>query len=132
MLPMMQDDDVDEAYKAPYLLQQAGVMYCISDADEMSRYRNLPFNAGVAVGYGLTKEQALEAITLSPAKILGIEDRTGCLEKGKDANIVVSDGDMLDMKTSNVIYAFIQGRQINLDNKQKQLYEKYMTKYGLK
>ena len=132
MLPMMQDDDVDEAYKAPYLLQQAGVMYCISDADEMSRYRNLPFNAGVAVGYGLTKEQALEAITLSPAKILGIDDRTGSLEKGKDANIVVSNGDMLDMKTSNVIYAFIQGRQINLDNKQKQLYEKYMTKYGLK
>jgi imidazolonepropionase-like amidohydrolase len=74
----------------------------------------------------------LEAITLSPAKILGIDDRTGTLEKGKDANIVVSDGDILDMKTSNVIYAFIQGRQINLDNKQKQLYEKYMTKYGLK
>jgi len=131
-LPVMQDDDVDEAYKAPYLLQQAGVMYCISDADEMSRYRNLAFNAGVAVAYGLTKEQALEAITLSPAKILGIDDRTGTLEKGKDANIVVSDGDILDMKTSNVIYAFIQGRQINLDNKQKQLYEKYMTKYGLK
>jgi imidazolonepropionase-like amidohydrolase len=65
----------------------------------------------------------LEAITLSPAKILGIDDRTGTLEKGKDANIVVSDGDILDMKTSNVIYAFIQGRQINLDNKQKQLYE---------
>src|SRR6476646_8390515 len=118
-LPLMQDDDVDEAYKAPYLLQQAGVMYCISDADEMSRYRNLAFNAGVAVAYGLTKEQALEAITLSPAKILGIDDRTGTLEKGKDANIVVSYGDILDMKTSNVIYAFIQGRQINLDNKQK-------------
>jgi imidazolonepropionase-like amidohydrolase len=131
-LPVMQDDDVDEAYKAPYLLQQSGVMYCISDADEMSRYRNLSFNAGVAVAYGLTKEQALEAITLNAAKILGIDDRTGSLEKGKDANIVVSDGDILDMKTSNVIYAFIQGRQINLDNKQKQLYEKYMAKYGLK
>jgi imidazolonepropionase-like amidohydrolase len=131
-LPAMQDDDVDEAYKAPYLLQQAGVMYCISAPDEMSRYRNLPFEAGVAVGYGLTKEQALEAITLNTAKILGIDDRAGSLEKGKDANIVVSDGDILDMKTSNVIYAFIQGRQINLDNVQKELYEKYMTKYGLK
>jgi len=131
-LPVFQDDDVDVPYKTPYLLQQAGVMYCISDADESTRYRNLPFNAGTAVAYGLTKEHALQAITLNAAKILGIDNRTGSLEKGKDANIVVSDGDILDMKTNNVIYAFIQGRQINLDNKQKQLYEKYMVKYGLK
>jgi imidazolonepropionase-like amidohydrolase len=66
------------------------------------------FNAGTAVAYGLTKEQALQSITLSAAKILGIDDRTGSLEKGKDANIVVSDGDILDMRTSNVIHAFIQ------------------------
>src|SRR6266487_3399526 len=131
-LPALQDDDVDMPYETPYLLQQAGVMYCISDADEETRYRNLPFNAGTAAAYGLTKEQALQAITLNAAKILGIDERTGALEKGKDANIVVSDGDILDMKTNNVIYAFIQGRQINLDNKQRQLYEKYMTKYGLR
>lgn len=130
-LPVLQDDDVDMPYKTPYLLQQAGVIYCISDADESTRYRNLSFNAGTAVAYGLTKEQALQAITLNAAKILGIDDRTGSLERGKDANIIVSYGDILDMKTSNVIYAFIQGRQINLDNKQKQLYEKYMARYGL-
>ena len=131
-LPLTQDDDVDMFAKNPFLLQQAGVSYAISDADPMSRYRNLPFNAGVAVGYGLTKEQALQAITLNAAKILGIDDRTGSLEKGKDANIVVSDGDILNIKTNNIVYAFIQGRQINLDNKQKQLYEKYKYKYGLK
>lgn len=131
-LPNMQDDDVDLPYKLPFLLQQAGVNYCISDQDEENRYRNLPFNAGVAVAYGLTKEQALQAITLNAAKILGIDDRTGTLENNKDANIVVSDGDILDIKTNNVIYAFIQGRQINLDNKQKQLYEKYKYKYGIK
>lgn len=131
-LPATQDDDIDDAAKAPYLLQQAGVMYCISDPDENYRYRNLAYNAGVAVGYGLTKEQALQAITVNAAKILGIDDRTGTLETGKDANIVVADGDILDIKSSNVTYAFIQGRQINLDNKQKQLYQKYMTKYGLK
>jgi imidazolonepropionase-like amidohydrolase len=131
-LPVTADDDVNMPGKEPYLLQQAGVLYCISDPNEETRYRNLPFNAGTAVAYGLTKEQALQAITLNAAKILGIDDRTGSLEKGKDANIVVSDGDILDMKTNNVIYAFIQGRQINLDNKQKQLYEKYMAKYGLK
>ncbi len=131
-LPVLQDDDVDMFYKTPYLLQQAGVLYCLSDANESSRYRNLSFNAGVAAGYGLTKEQALQAITLNTAKILGIGSRTGSLEKGKDANIIVSDGDILDIKTDNITLAFIQGRQVNLDNKQKELYEKYMKKYGLK
>ncbi|MGI8951130.1 MAG: amidohydrolase family protein [Chitinophagaceae bacterium] len=130
-LPTMMDDDVDQSYKTPFLLQQAGVMFCISDPNEETRYRNLMFNAGVAAGYGLTKEQALQAITLNTAKILGIDATTGSLEKGKDANIVVSDGDILDIKTSNIIYAFIEGRQINLDNKQKQLYEKYKYKYGI-
>lgn len=131
-LPNMQDDDVDMPYKLPYLLQQAGVTYCISDPNQSSRFRNLSFNAGIAAGHGLTKEQALQAITLSTAKILGIGDRTGSLETGKDANIVVSDGDILDIRTNNIIYAFIQGRQINLDNKQKQLYEKYKYKYNIK
>ena len=130
-LPMMQDDDIDTYAKLPYQLQQAGVEYCINDFDEMNRGRNVMFNAGVAVGFGLTKEQALQAITLNAAKILGIDKQTGSLEAGKDANIVVSDGDLLDIKSSNVSYAFIQGRQINLDNKQKQLYERYKTKYGI-
>ena len=130
-LPMMQDDDVDAYAKLPYQLQQAGVLYCINDFDDMNRGRNLMFNAGVAVGFGLTKEQALQAITLNAAKILGIDKQTGSLETGKDANIIVSDGDVLDIKTSNINYAFIQGRQLNLDNKQKQLYERYKTKYGL-
>lgn len=131
-LPAMQDDDVDQPYKTPYLLQQAGVMFCLADNNQSTRYRNLSYNAGTAVAYGLAKEQALQCITLNAAKILGIDSRTGTVEKGKDANIIVSDGDILDIKSSNVIYAFIQGRQINLDNKQKQLNEKYKYKYGIK
>jgi imidazolonepropionase-like amidohydrolase len=130
-LPVMQDDDIDTYAKLPYQLQQAGVMYCINDFDEMNRGRNLMFNAGVAVGFGLTKEQAITAITLSAAKILGIDKQTGSLEANKDANIIISDGDLLDIRTNNISYAFIQGRQINLDNKQKQLYERYKTKYGI-
>lgn len=130
-LPVMQDDDIDTYAKLPYELQQAGVLYCINDFDEMNRGRNLMFNAGVAVGFGLTKEQALQAITLNAAKILGIDKQTGSLENGKDANIIISDGDLLDIRTSNISYAFIQGRQINLDNKQKQLYERYKTKYSI-
>jgi imidazolonepropionase-like amidohydrolase len=131
-LPATADDDVDQPYKTPFLLQQAGVLYCIADQDDNARGRNLMFNAGTAAAYGLTKEQALQAITFNTAKILGIDDRTGSLEKGKDANIVVSNGDILDMKSSQVILAFIQGRQLDLTDKQKQLYERYKHKYGLK
>lgn len=131
-LPVMADDDVDQRFKTPALLQKAGVLFALNDDDENSRYRNLPFNAGSAVAYGLTKEEALSAITLNAAKILGIDDKTGSIEKGKDANIVVSDGDILDMKGNSVTYAFIQGRQLSLDNKQKQLFEKYKYKYGIK
>ena len=72
----------------------------------MNRGRNLMFNAGVAVGFGLTKEQALQAITLNAAKILGIDKQTGSLEINKDANIIVSDGDLLDIKTSNIYLCF--------------------------
>jgi imidazolonepropionase-like amidohydrolase len=131
-LPLTQDDAVDQPYKTPGLLQQAGVLFAISDTHAETRGRNLMFNAGVAAGYGLTKEQALQAITLNAAKILGIDDKTGSLETGKDANIVVSEGDILDMKTSKVTNAFIQGRTINLDDKGKQLYERYKYKYGIK
>jgi imidazolonepropionase-like amidohydrolase len=131
-LPLTQDDDIDQPYKTPYLLQQAGVVFAISDTHSESRGRNLMFNAGTAVTYGLTKEQALQSITLNAAKILGIDAVTGSLEKGKDANIIVCDGDILDMKTSNVVQAFIQGRAVSLDNKQKQLYERYKYKYNIK
>jgi imidazolonepropionase-like amidohydrolase len=131
-LPVMADDDVDQPYKTPAMLQKAGVLFSINDDDGNSHNRNLPFNAGTAVTYGLTKEEALSAITLNVAKILGIADKTGSVEKGKDANIVVSDGDILDMKSNNVVYAFIQGRQVDLNNKQKQLFEKYKYKYGIK
>ncbi len=131
-LPLTQDDDVDQPYKTPFLLQQAGVLFAISDTHEESRGRNLMFNAGTAAAYGLTKEQALAAITLNAAKVLGIDAMTGSLEKGKDANIVISDGDILDMKSSKITQAFIQGRDVSLDNKQKQLYEKYKYKYNIK
>ncbi len=131
-LPATEDDDIDQPFKTPAALQKAGVLYCISDDDANTRYRNLSYNAGIAATFGLTKEEALSAITLNAAKILGVEGKTGSIEVGKDANIVVSEGDLLDMKNSTVTDALIQGRQINLDNKQKQLYERYKYKYSLK
>ncbi len=131
-LPTLDDDDVDQPYKTPAMLQKAGVLFTIADTDGQTRGRNLAYNAGTAVAYGLTKEQALQAITLNAAKILGIADKTGSIEAGKDANIVISTGDILDMRSSIVTDAFIQGRKINLDNKQKQLYERYKYKYNSK
>lgn len=131
-LPTTTDDDVDQPYKTPALLQKAGVTFAINDDDGQTRGRNLMFNAGTAAAYGLSKEEALQAITLNAAKTLGIEKQTGSIEVGKDANIIISEGDILDMRTNNVMHAFIQGRNVNLDDKQKQLNRRYEMKYGLK
>lgn len=130
-LPTAEDDDVDQPYKSAAALAKAGVVFSISDDDPQTRGRNLAFNAGTAAAYGLSKEEALQAITLNAAKILGVADKTGTIEAGKDANIVISEGDILDMRSSNVTDAFIQGRRVDLTDKQKLLFEKYNQKYGL-
>ena len=131
-LPTSNDDDIDQPYKSAAALQKAGVLFSISDDDPQTRGRNVMFNAGTAATYGLTKEQALAAITLNAAKIMGVADKTGSIEVGKDANFIISAGDILDMRTNNVTDAFIQGRKINLDDKQKQLNDRYEQKYDLK
>lgn len=131
-LPTLEDDDVDQPYKTAAILQKAGVLFAISDDDGQTRGRNLPFNAGTAAAYGLTREEALAAITLNAARIMGVADKTGSIEAGKDANIVISEGDILDMRTSNVTDAFIQGRKIDLTDKHKLLNERYNQKYELK
>jgi imidazolonepropionase-like amidohydrolase len=128
-LPRRDDDDIDLPYKLPTLLKNAGVEVAITD-DGFWQNRNIPFQAGTAVAYGLTKEQALECITLAPARILGIDKNSGSLEDGKDATFIISSGDILDTKSCNVEQAFIQGKEISLDNIQKQLYLKYMKKYN--
>lgn len=131
-LPTLEDDDVDQPYKTAAMLQKAGVVFAISDDDGQTRGRNLPFNAGTAATYGLSKEEALQAITLNAAKVLGISDKTGSIEVGKDANIIISEGDILDMRSSVVTDAFIQGRKIDLTDKHKLLNDRYNHKYGLK
>ena len=133
-LPNRTDEDVDISFKLPKLLQDAGVGFCLTSGSGWDAFwdvRNLPFEAGTAAAYGLTKEQALSSITLSAAKVLGIDATVGSLAVGKDANILVSTGDILDMRTSKVEKAFIQGREIDLDNKQKALYRKFAAKYGI-
>lgn len=133
-LPEHPEDDVDQSYKLPYLLQKAGILFCLNNAgdQEATGARNIAFLAGTAAAYGLTKEQAIQAVTLNTAKILGIDKTTGSLETGKDATLFISAGDALDMRTNKVEYAFIKGVSVNLYTEQQALYERYKTKFGLK
>lgn len=127
-LPSYNDEDIQQPYKTPALLQKAGVLYALS-IDGFWQQRNLMFEAGTASAYGLSKEDALASITSNSAKILKLDDKIGTIEKGKAASFIISDGDLLDMRTSNISLAFIDGRQVNLDNKQKELYKKFTAKY---
>ena len=127
-LPTHPHEDVDMPYQLPRLLHEAGIPYAFSSNNHYDA-RNLPFFAGTAAAYGLSKEEALMGITAYPARMLGLADRLGTLETGKDATLVVSSGDLLDMRSSQVTHAFIGGRRIDLGNKQTDLYHKFRRKY---
>jgi imidazolonepropionase-like amidohydrolase len=123
--PDKYDDAVYQNYKLAYDLQKAGIEVVISYGDLGWRTRNLPFLAGTAASFGLDKEEALKMITINPAKLLGLDNKVGSLEVGKHATIVVSKGDILDMRTNTVEMAFINGKEISLTDKQKALANKF-------
>jgi imidazolonepropionase-like amidohydrolase len=131
-MPTSDDQDVDLPYKMAKILTVKGIIVGLENSGEMERMqtRNLPFLAGTCAVYGLDKEQALQLITLNTAKILGIDSVCGSLEEGKDATLFISEGDALDMRTNKLTNAFIQGRMINLETHQTQLYNKYKEKYN--
>jgi hypothetical protein len=130
-LPTRPDDDVYLPYEQPGRLLKAGVQVALSYSDEWWRTRNLAFLAGTAAGFGgLSKEEALQMITLTPARIMGIDKQVGSLEKGKLATLVVSRGDILEMRSNVVEQVYIKGATVNLDDKHKRLYQKYKEKYG--
>lgn len=130
-MPMRQDDGYDLAYRLPKLLADAGVTFCFSNSGggpSTWDSRNLPFQAGQAIGAGLDPAGALRSLTLTTAEILGVADQIGSLDIGKKATLVVSDGDLLDPLTNRVVYEFIGGRRVDLNNRHKGLYEKYRQK----
>ena len=130
-LPGMEWQDVDLPFKTPGLLHEAGVKVGIGGGQgDIHSDRNLPFYAGTAAAYGLDREVALTMVTRNNAEILGVADRVGTLEPGKDATLFISIGDALDMRTSQVQQAFIQGREIDLYGTQQELYERYFEKYS--
>lgn len=132
-LPPRRDDDYDTAYAAPAKLHAAGVRFCLAlgtdGASETANERNLPYEAALAAGYGLPRDQALRAVTLSAAELLGVEAELGSLEVGKRATLIVTDGDALEM-TSNVQLAYIDGAKIDLRSRQTDLHQKYRQRLG--
>ena len=129
-LPKSQDSPINEPYKQAKRLHDKGVLFCLSYKGGMEAMgaRNLSFTAGTTVAYGQEYEDAIQSITLNPAKILGIDNIVGSIEKGKKATFFISSGDALDMRTHNVEKAFINGISIDLDNHQKELFREYQTK----
>ncbi len=128
-LPNRPEEAIDLPYRLPSILTKNGLVVALAYNGRLASSRNLPFYAGTAAAYGLSKEEALKLVTSNAAEILGISDRTGTLEPGKDANIVVSSGDMLDMRFSKVEIAFIEGKKLNLDGKQQLLHQRFKNKY---
>jgi imidazolonepropionase-like amidohydrolase len=122
--PLTNDDSYDTLFAAPGKMKDAGIIFCISTGDDGANARDLPYQAGLAGGFGLSKEDALKSVTLFPAEILGIADKYGSLEEGKVANVVVADGDILDPRT-NIKYLFIKGRMLPLTSRHTEFFEQY-------
>ena len=131
-LPENEDDPVNLPYRLPYLLQKEGVLFCIQNSGRMEAVntRNLPFLAGTAMGYGLTEEEAVAAVSFNTAKIIGVDDLIGSIEVGKKATLFVSRGNALDMRSNHLTLGMIQGDFIELMNRQTALYKKYKEKYN--
>jgi len=130
--PKRADAPYDDAFTLPARLQAAGVRFCIASGEETGHERNLPYNAAIAAAYGsdldFTPEDALRAITLAPAQILGVADKVGSIEPGKHATLLITDGSPLEYNTT-ITHAFIEGRDVDLSNKQTELRDKYLEKY---
>lgn len=126
-LPKKPDDPVHLTVEVPAKLVSAGIRVALDYSGDMEIMgsRNLAFLAGSAARYGLTKEQALQLITLNPAAIVGLDKSCGSLEVGKDATFFISEGDALDMSTQKLTHAWIQGRPMALESKQTALYSKF-------
>jgi imidazolonepropionase-like amidohydrolase len=125
-MPSREDDAYDAAFANAGLLSKAGVKIAFQTLDS-AHVRDLPYHAGMAAAFGLPKEEALKAVTIYPAEIWGVADRIGSIEQGKIANLIVTDGDPLEIRTQ-LKYLFINGRQLPLTSRHTELYEKYKAR----
>src|SRR5882724_4076089 len=129
-LPGHEDDGYDVNYANAAALYKAGVKFCIAtpfDAESDEFVRNLPYYAGQSAADGLPKDEGLRSVTLYPAQILGVGDKLGSIEEGKIGNIVLTDGDLLEYRTT-VKQIFIAGKPVDMHNKHTDLYEKFINR----
>lgn len=126
-LPTSQFDPYDVGYAQPAILARAGVHFCIQAADQENT-RHLPFHAGISVAFGLPEEEALRSVTLYPAQILGLEDQLGSLAVGKLADVVVTEGHMLE-PSGRVTNIWIDGREQDVRNRQTRLWGQYADRF---
>lgn len=126
-LPQREDDPYDVLFENPAKLQAAGVRFCISTGDPGAEARNLAQYAGMAAAYGLSKADAVKAVTLYPAQILNVADRLGSIEAGKMANLVITDGDLLEIR-SRIRYLFIDGRPVALTSRHTELNDAFKNR----
>lgn len=125
--PTEYEDGYDAAYRNVVELAKAGVLICFSSGYDPSLGKDLPYHASKAVAFGLPHEDALKALTINPAKIFGLDDRLGSLETGKDADVIICDGDPLDIRTE-VKIMLINGKKVDLQNWWKDLYDKWKAR----
>jgi len=126
-LPSREDDAYDALYENAAKLQQAGVRFCISTGDAGPEVRNLAQYAGMAAAFGLSKADAVKSVTLYPAQILNVADRLGSIEVGKMANLVVTDGDLLEIRT-HIKYLLIDGRPVVLSSRHTELNDAFKNR----
>ena len=124
--PLEDDDPYDEPFTLPGALHKAGVKIAFASFGTQFA-RNLPYQAAQAVPFGLPYEEALKAVTLNAAEIWGVGHQYGSIEKGKWADLIVTDGDPLEVKTS-VRMMFVKGEAVDLESKHTRLYKKYMAR----
>jgi len=131
-LPKRRDEVYDAPFTLPSQLEDAGVAWCLATGGGSfgtPHERNLPYHAGTAVAFGLSPDAAIRSITLSAAELLGVSGTLGSIETGKFATLIITDGSPLEIHTTHIFHAFIDGRAIELSNKQTKLAEKYREKY---
>jgi imidazolonepropionase-like amidohydrolase len=133
-MPARDFESYDIQYKAPEILRQAGVKVIFSigaagkePSEDPSAVRNLPYAAALAVAFGLPPDEAVKGMTLYPAQILGVDDRLGSIETGKDATLLACDGDILDLR-ANVKHVWIAGHEVSLETRHTKLYDKYRSR----
>lgn len=128
-LPLRRDDPFDSAFSVAGKLHAAGVRFCIAPAGEVGNGndRNLAYQAAKAAAHGLPATEALKAVTLYPAQLLGVGDQLGSIEIGKRATLIVTDGDPLEIPTQ-ILSAFIDGTEVTLRSRQTELRDKYQER----